>query len=122
GPRLAQLAEGLFEHLAGPRVLVLRCQQVTQGSGGKSRAQRVPCLPVQREALLEQRLCPGLVPAGDEREASSAQRQGTLIWRHAFAAGQDPFLIATQLLGVAAQPPEPPGRPAQVNPPFELAG
>jgi len=81
---------------------------VTEGSGGEA-CQGVACLPVQRQALFQQRPCLRLVPAGDECEAGCAERQGTLIGRQASAAVQEPFLVGDQPLGVAAQPPEPPG-------------
>jgi hypothetical protein len=66
------LPDGLLEHLAGPGVLVLRRQQVTEGSGGEACSQGVACLPVQRQALFQQRPCLRLVPASDECEAGGA--------------------------------------------------
>ena len=53
---LLQRGERLFEQLAGPRVLVLHGQEVTQHGCRRGCAQHVPGLAVQRQALLQQRL------------------------------------------------------------------
>ena len=95
------------------RVVVLQCQEVTQHACGHGCAQHVPGLAVQRQALLEQRLCCGLVPGREEAEAGAAQRHGTLLRRQVSALGQD-VRVGGEFLGVAAQPPEPPGRPGQM--------
>lgn len=90
-------------------------QQMAECNGGHGGPQRVLCLAVQCQALLEKRLGPGLVCADEEGEAGSAERQGALLRRHLVAAGQDPFRVAGQLFGMAVQPPEPPRRPDQVQ-------
>ena len=81
--------------------------------------EHVPGLAVQRQALLQERLRCGLVPGREEAEAGAAQRQGTLPRRQVLALGQDVH-VGGEFLGVAAQPPEPPGRPGQLYRRLEL--
>jgi hypothetical protein len=87
---LLQRGERLFEQLAGPRVLVLQCQEVTQHGCRRGCAQHVPGLAVQRQALLQQRLRCGPVPGREEAEAGAAQRQGTLPRRQVSLLGRMP--------------------------------
>ena len=68
GIGVPQLAEGSFQQLAGAFMLVLSREQVAQHGGRERGAERVPRPAVQPQATSEERLSPGLLPAGGEDE------------------------------------------------------
>src|SRR6185437_16808396 len=74
----------------------------------------VPEPAEQRQGLLEELLCPGRVAAGDEHEAESVLRVPNLARRQLLAVGDDCPPVAGEFLRMAAEPPEPPGRRAQL--------
>ena len=118
GVLLPQLAEGLLEQFTGACAVAARAQEPAQRRRDQARAQRVPGLTVKRQAFLQQRARRGLVPVGQEGEAGTAQGLGPLD------ADPWPSLLATifssvrrELVGVPAQPPEPPCHPDQLHRP-----
>ena len=88
---------------------------MAEGRGSQAHAEPVPAALVERQAAFEQPQGLGLVPAREADEAGPAQGQGPLARWHAVAVRQDLVHEAGQLLDMAVQPPEPPGRPDQVQ-------
>src|SRR6185437_14810972 len=57
GVYLREQVHGLFQHIAGPFVVVLQRQHVPEGGGGQGSVQEIPRFAEERQALLEGRPC-----------------------------------------------------------------